>query len=68
MEESIRYLNLLKSQKKNASINISNVVNLRERKESTKLKHLFVLLSTLHYLEVLKAECEKIMSYLVSQH
>ena len=37
-------------------------------KKSTKLKQSFVLLSTLHYLEVLIAKCEKIMSYLVSQH
>ena len=32
-------------------------------KKSEKLKHLFLLLSTFHYLEVLIAECKKIMSY-----
>ena len=41
MEESIRYLNLLKSQKKNnASINISNVINLCERKKKYKTETL----------------------------
>ena len=34
--------------------------------KSKKLKHSFMLLSTLHYLEKLIAECEKIMSYLLS--
>ena len=34
--------------------------------KNKKLKHSFVLLSTLHYLKKLIAECEKIMSYLLS--
>ena len=36
--------------------------------KSTNLKHLLVLLSTLHYLEVLIAECQTIASYLKSQY
>ena len=35
--------------------------------KSTKLKHSFVILSALHDPEVLIAECEKTMSYQVSQ-
>ena len=33
MEESIRYLNLLKSPKRNASINLNNGINLCEKKK-----------------------------------
>ena len=33
-----------------------------------KMQHSFMLLSVLHYLEELIEECEKILSYLVSQN
>ena len=38
------------------------------RKKGAKPKRSLVLLTTMNYLEVLIAECDKIMSYLVSQH
>ena len=61
VEESVRHFKSISNRsQKYASTNLSN--------EIKELEHLFVLLSILHDLEVLIAECEKIMSYLVSQH
>ena len=67
MEESIRYLNLLKSQKRNVSINLRNGINLCKKKRCKTE----TLISAFDYHELswsALAECEKIMSYLVSQH
>ena len=72
VEETIRYLNSLEiSHKKinNAWTNLNNGINLCGRKKSKKLKHIFVLLSTLYYFKMVRAECvRENYEFLVSQH
>ena len=66
-EESIRYPNLLEISHEKEIIQILEMGLTYVGGKKHKLKHSFVLLSALHDLEVLIAECEKTMSYQVSQ-
>ena len=70
VEEAIRYLNLLEiiheKEIMHQQILAMGLICVGEKKY--KPETLIHTLSTLHYLEVLIAECENIMTYLKPQH